>query len=693
VGFDVRFRFDKKEAIALKTRNNSNAVIACMLFAYAFGMLFWICVPPQADADDKAGGQVKEAAPEDGILCCNGLVPFLFSGNQVLTTTGRAGIFRSPSRGEHWQRSMEGFVASNGVSPSVNHVCQSPSQPRMIYALAGTGTDLSPFNGLFFSDDFGATWTRRGTVNTGGGVNFCTVDAGDPRMVYVSGFDDTDFSRKTWKSTDGGQTINALTNLPDCAVGGLVYSVPRALYLFNGIQCTYSSTDGGSTFHQLATPPGTYGFLQVRPDGHAIFVATYDANFQPTGAFRSTDGGASFVAVSGLPSGFVDLAFDPTNSSRVYANDDDGLLRASTDEGLTFTLSPASNDPRLLGPRPVLQIGVDRHGSVYADTLAGPFRTDDGGQTFRSASNGFRASAVNDLAFDASGKLLVGVLHTQVVFRETQGLKFEPIGNTPAIDINGFNNDATALGASPTDPNVILVAMSSGQGLLRTENGGQSWTSSVLQDSPNSFTNARMAFPTSSRVYLVSRVPRQSKPGLYRSDDAGRTFAHLSTLRFGAIAVDPTNADTIYAGTYFSSEGLFKSTDGGQTLEDLGQPGSYSAIAVDRRNSQIVYVGQLFGQVIRSLDAGQTFSSASTGLTGAGVHAIAQDSRGTLFVWVRGGGLFASHDGASSWQRVDSDEALRRSGVEVGRGSLVVDPQVPGRVYLGHAGVIQINAD
>jgi hypothetical protein len=40
---------------------------------------------------------------------------------------------------------------------------------------------------------------------------------------------------------------------------------------------------------------------------------------------------------------------------------------------------------------------------------------------------------------------------------------------------------------------------------------------------------------------------------------------------------------------------------------------------------------------------------------------------------------------------VDTAEALRRSGVEAGRGTLVADPQQPGVVYLGNAGVIRIS--
>jgi len=97
--------------------------------------------------------------------------------------------------------------------------------------------------------------------------------------------------------------------------------------------------------------------------------------------------------------------------------------------------------------------------------------------------------------------------------------------------------------------------------------------------------------------------------------------------------------------------------------------------------------------VIRSLDGGKSFALASAGLAGGGVHGLAQDAHGTLFVWLRGGGLFASDDHAATWHAIDTGEALRRSGVEAGRGSLVADPRHPGHLYLGNAGVIEVIAD
>lgn len=669
---------------------NSKASLSGFLFAFALVMFLFAGLPLRGGGPSKKSSPVpvREAGPEDAFNCCSGLVPYLFNNNQVLTSLGRAGIFRSDNRGEIWQRSMNGFVGPNGVSQFPDFICQSPSQPQIVYAIAGVGVGFSPFNGFFASSDFGATWSRRGSAETGDGFNFCAVDSADPRTVYLTGSDEN-FNGITLKSSDGAQTFQPITNLPACAAGGLMRSVQGAIYIFAGTQCSYFSTDHGNSFHQINAPASPFGFFEVSPDGHAIFVTTYDDFFQPSGTFRSTDHGATFVPVNGLPYGFNYLAFDPTNSSRVYASD--GLLNVSNDGGLNFTFLPASNDPRFPGFTPIQMIGADPHGSVYIDTLSGPFRTDDVGQTFRSIRRGDRASAVNGLAFDANGRLLVAVLHTLVLFRQTDGpgLNFKEIGNAPAIQIDGFTNDATAVIASPTDPNVILVAMFFQQGLYRTDDGGQTWTHPVLADNPDSFYQSRMAFPTSSRVYIASPF---FQPGLYRSDDAGQNFSHLSTVPFGTIAVDRTNADVLYLGTYGSDEGLFKSTDGGQTLQSLNQAGPFTAIVIDRTDSQTVYAGDRFGQVIRSLNGGQTFAPAGSGLGGVGVIDMAQDSDGTLFVWMKEGGLFSSHDGATSWQFVDAGEAFRRSELDAGRGSLVIDPRHVGRVYLGAPGVIQVTA-
>ena len=670
----------------ITTRPSSQTVLALAMAAF---LVLGPWLSARADSEDQ---RAVEAGPEDGFLCCNGFSQFLFQENQVLAATGRAGIFRSNNRGESWYRSMDGFVGPNGVSPYVEDICQSPSNPRVAYALAGILVPFSPFNGIFSSDDFGKTWTRRAAMPADLNLNTCRVDPSDPRTVYVV-TTSSDFVDEVWKSTDGGDSVQ-LVGSPGLFLEGF----GRGTVYFGDdfLPGLVASNDGGITRHSVPMPPGFFdGFVGFflfasSPDGGVIFVTTFDNNFNVSGTFRSTDVGASYVPVSGLPigAGGPTSAFDPTDPSRIYVSDSfGGLLRVSIDGGLSFASLPASNDPRFVNG--IQEISIDQYGSVYVNTAGGLFRTDDRGQTFRPLLNNLRASSVDDLGFDADGRLLVAVTHTKTLFRQTNGLDFQPIGVTPAIQVNSFSNDAHSVAASPRDASVILVA-TFGQGLFRTADGGHSWTNAAVTGSPAFYFNTRMAFANPTRVYLASP---QVRPGLYRSDDAGQTFALLTNQPVGALAVDPRDPNVLYLGDYAGASGLFKSIDGGQTLANLGQPGSFTSLLVDRKNSGFIYAGERFGQVLRSRDGGRTFSPASSGLRGAGVHGIVQDAGGTLFVWVRGGGLFASHDAAATWHPVDTDEALKRSGVEAGRGTLVADPRQPGVLYLGNAGVIRIDAE
>jgi photosystem II stability/assembly factor-like uncharacterized protein len=388
--------------------------------------------------------------------------------------------------------------------------------------------------------------------------------------------------------------------------------------------------------------------------------------------------------VTGLPNGYPQYAFDPRSPSRIYATYGVGPVYTSRDGGLGFAILPASNDARFVAG--VQGINVDHHGSIFLNTYGGPFRSDDRGRTFRSLLDGFRASGINDLTFDADGRLLAGAQTTQAVFRQERGLTYRAISATLPRAFSGSATAAIAVTASPNDPNVILAATTD-FGVVRTDDGGRNWTQA--SGLPDFLVNSRMVFASGSRVFLAFPAPPPFGPGLYRSDDEGLSFSRLSELPFGALAVDRANPAVLYVGTYRDDAGLFKSTDGGQTLQDLGRPGAYSAIVVDARDPRVVYAGERFGQIIRSIDGGRTFAPASIGLAGEGVHGLVQDAHGTLFAWLRAGGLFASDDG-ETWHAVDPGEALRRSGIEAGRGSLVADPRHPGRVYLGNAGVIEI---
>lgn len=87
----------------------------------------------------------------------------------------------------------------------------------------------------------------------------------------------------------------------------------------------------------------------------------------------------------------------------------------------------------------------------------------------------------------------------------------------------------------------------------------------------------------------------------------------------GALAIDPRNPTTIYAGTW-NSPGvrILKSTDGARRWSAASSdstPAFVSALSVDPQNSSTVYAATYYG-VFKSTDAGTSWTAVNSKLTG-----------------------------------------------------------------------------
>jgi fibronectin type 3 domain-containing protein/photosystem II stability/assembly factor-like uncharacterized protein len=134
-----------------------------------------------------------------------------------------------------------------------------------------------------------------------------------------------------------------------------------------------------------------------------------------------------------------------------------------------------------------------------------------------------------------------------------------------------------------------------------------------------------------------------------------------------------------------NNSGLFKSLDGGGNWELLmsGPQNNFLALTLDPSDPKTIYAGSYGGGILKSKDAGETWTSMNSGLTSPEVSALAIDplNTATIYAGTKGGGVFKSTDGGASWVSVNNGLSTLTIN------NLVVDPLTPTTLYLIEQGI------
>jgi len=232
----------------------------------------------------------------------------------------------------------------------------------------------------------------------------------------------------------------------------------------------------------------------------------------------------------------------------------------------------------------------------------------------------------------------------------------------------------TSIAVCPSDSKIVLAG-TNGAGILRSTDGGESWSFSSEGVMNPWISGVRFSRSDPSVVYLATNY------GVCKSTNAGAswvTFAPPPLDQYTLLGLDvsPSDSNVVYAVVYNS---VLKTTDGGITWQaaNSGLPASPTVVFVDRSDPNTVFAATYSG-VFKSTNGGGSWGYSNSGLaypTNTLISCFDSSADGGyLYAGSARQGLFKSTDRGANW--VPLSTAMTNTFVS----ALAVDQQ-SGAVY------------
>ncbi len=289
----------------------------------------------------------------------------------------------------------------------------------------------------------------------------------------------------------------------------------------------------------------------------------------------------------------------------------------------------------------------------------------------------------------------------------------------------------TAVAGHRAHPHTFYMGATGG-GVWKTTDAGHTWTNvsdgffetasigsiEVAESDPNVIYAGTGSAAIRSNV-IIGR-------GMYKSADAGKTWAHIGLRdagQIGALEIHPRDPDVAYAAALGSpfgpnpERGVFRTTDGGRTWKNvlyINDKVGAVALAMNPQDPQEIYAGAWQAErkpwtimsggpahqtgIYKTTDGGETWThltTAAKGLPTGNIGKIdidlARSKPSTVYALMEAdqnqGGLYRSDDSGATWTRVSSDNRL------LGRPFYYiyvdVDPKDPEEVWVNNLSLVR----
>jgi len=243
---------------------------------------------------------------------------------------------------------------------------------------------------------------------------------------------------------------------------------------------------------------------------------------------------------------------------------------------------------------------------------------------------------------------------------------WQELGPAPLAGTNGNAGRVTAIAVHPTDNNLFYIGSATG-GVWKNQNG--TWAP-LTDHMPFNAIGALAIDPhDGNTIYAGTGEPNSGYHcfygvGIYKSTDAGATFTQLAAGTFGGrafsrIVVSPVNGQVLFASIMHTGDAL--------GVGAKGHPGASGPVGL-----------------FRSSDGGATWSPLAGGLPAVDASdvAMAPGDPNTIYAAIAGhnanaaNGVYKSIDGGDSWTRLAG--GLPASP---GRIGLAIAPSNANRIY------------
>jgi len=546
------------------------------------------------------------------------------------------GVYKSTDAGSTW--------TNIGLREThiITGIVIDPHNPDVVLVATAGDHWSGAERGIYKTADGGKTWQKVLYKDVETGVANLEADPDNPRVLFASSWsrpddpfstDEPEKKKKQdaaiYKSTDQGSTWNAvegkgLPTEPMGRIGVAVAPGSHGLRVYAIVtQGLFRSDDGGVSWQRSTTDPRILGnsyFSRVLVDprnADRVYVAQ-------TSMYRSTDGGRTFDAWAGAPSGddFHVLWINPANPQNMILGVDQGAI-ISVDGGTTW--SSWYNQPT----GQFYHVSTDQHFPYYvygaqqdSGTAAVPSRSDYGEITYRdwAPTGAFEFCYIVPDPANPNYVYAGGWYGTVLRYDKTTGQIVHLLVRTPKYR----TAQMAPIAFSPQDPHTLYAGA---QYVLQSKDGGFRW--------------------------------QEVSPDLTQKTDAEKGKSDLRRAVIYTLSLSPVKAGVIWAGT---GNGIIQVKKDGKTWQNVTIPGLHERSSVtlveashyEAASAYAVVNGfqELRPLIYRTRDYGRSWQLITTGLPESGNARVVREDpvrKGLLYAGTWNGIYFSLDDG-DHWQ-------------------------------------------